>query len=105
MLYNFKVAVRNALKNRALSVVKLLGLCISFAVTLFAAGYVYYETSFDKSIPDHGKIYRCYREGKLNNEDANYAVTSPALAAVLKSSIPEIEETVRILPLFNFRTY
>ena len=95
-LYKFKIAVRNARKNSVLSFAKLFGLSISFAVILFAVGYIVYETGFDKSIPDHDKIYRCLMQGKLNEQDADFAVTSPEMAAAITSDIPEITEALRI---------
>lgn len=96
-LYKLKIAIRNACKNGVLTFAKLFGLSISFAVILFAAGYVVYETSFDKSIPDYNKIYRCLMQGKLNGQDADFAVTSPAMAPAISGEIPEITEAVRIL--------
>ncbi|QGY44675.1 FtsX-like permease family protein [Maribellus comscasis] len=97
-LYKLKIAFRNARKNGVLTFAKLFGLSISFAVILFAAGYVVYETGFDKSIPGHDKIYRCLMQGKLNNQEADFAVTSPAMAGVITAEIPEITEATRILP-------
>src|SRR5512145_2632506 len=98
MKSNFKIAIRNAFRNGTLSFAKLFGLSISFAVILFAAGYVYYETSFDKSIPDHDRIYRCLMEGRLNGQDISFAVTSPEQAKAISSEIPEITEAIKILP-------
>ncbi len=95
-ILNLKIAVRNALKNRIVSLAKLFGLSVSFAVIFFAAGYIYYETSFDKQIPDKEKIYRCYMKGQLNLEKVDYAVTAPAMAKTMVSDIPEITEAVRI---------
>jgi putative ABC transport system permease protein len=96
-LYKLKITIRNARKNGVLSFAKVFGLSLSFAVILFASGYVYYETSFDKSIPDHDKIYRCLMQGQLNEEKADFAVTSPAQAAAITAEISEIEEATRIL--------
>ncbi len=92
-----KMTVRNARKNGVLTFAKLFGLSVSFAVILFAVGYVCYETSFDRYIPDHDRIYRCLMQGKLNEEIADYAVTSPAQAAAMTNNIPEITEAVRML--------
>jgi len=96
-LYKLKMTIRNACKNGVLSFAKIFGLSLSFAVILFALGYVFYETSFDKSIPDHNKIYRCLMQGQLNEEIVDYAVTSPAQAAAITAEISEIEEATRIL--------
>lgn len=95
-LYNLKIAIRNAARNSTLTFAKLFGLCISFTVVLFSAGYVFYETSFDKHLPDHNLIYRCLMQGRLNNQDADFAVTSPEQAKAIVSEIPEITEAVRI---------
>ncbi len=97
-LYKLKITVRNARKNGVLTFAKLFGLSISFAVILFAVGYVVYETSFDKSIPDHDKIYRCLMQGKLSGQDADFAVSSPEMAGVITAEIPEITEATRVLP-------
>jgi putative ABC transport system permease protein len=95
--YYLKIAIRNALKNGTLTFAKLFGLSVSFAVILFALGYVYFETSFDKCVPDHDRIYRCLMEGRLNNEDVSFSVTSPREGPTLIDEIPEITEAIRIL--------
>ncbi|MCG6188030.1 ABC transporter permease [Maribellus maritimus] len=96
-LHKLKITIRNARKNSILSFAKLFGLSLSFAVVLFATGYVYYETSFDKSITDYDKIYRCLMQGQLNEEKADFAVTSPEQAAAMVNDIPEITEALRLL--------
>ena len=96
-LQSLKITFRNALKNGTLSFAKLFGLSVSFAVILFAVIFVFYETSFDKCIPDHDRTYRCLMEGRLNAQDASFAVTSPEMAKAIKSEIPEITEAIRIL--------
>jgi putative ABC transport system permease protein len=97
-----KSAIRNARKNGVLSFAKLFGITISFAVIMFATGYVYYETSFDKCIPENQKIYRCIMEGKIKGKDANFAVTSPEMANAIVKEIPEIDEAIRIA--YNYIT-
>jgi putative ABC transport system permease protein len=97
-LSNIKMVFRNAQKNSALTFAKLFGISISFAVILFAAGYVYYETSFDKFVPDKNKIFRIYLKGNLNGDEADYAVTSAAMAQTIVHDIPEITEATRIKP-------
>ncbi len=100
-LYKLKVTIRNARKNAVLSFAKLFGLSLSMAVILFAVGYVYYETSFDKSIPDSDRIYRCLMQGRFNEEVVDYAVTSPAQAEAIKNDIPEITGSIRVLSRGN----
>jgi putative ABC transport system permease protein len=95
-LTNIKIALRNARKDSVLSFAKLFGISFSFAIILFAAGYVYYETSFDKSIADNDRIYRILMQGKLNGNDADFAVTSSMMAEAVLNEIPEISEAVRL---------
>ena len=71
--------IRNARKNGVLSFAKLCGLTLAFVVILFASGYVYYESSYDKFMPDYNRIYRCLMTGKLKDNKADFAVTSPAM--------------------------
>ncbi len=97
MKTKLKIAIRNALRNGTLSFAKLFGLSISFAVVLFATAYALYETSFDKCVPDHDRIYRCLMEGRLSGQDVNFAVTSPEQAKAISSGIPEITEAIRVL--------
>jgi len=97
-LSNIKMVFRNARKNSALTFAKLFGISISFAVILFAAGYVYYETSFDKFVPDKDKIFRVYMKGNLNGDEADYAVTSAAMAETVVHDIPEVTEATRLRP-------
>ncbi len=94
---DIKVAFRNARKNSVLSFAKLFGLSVSFAVILFSVGYVFYETSFDKFIPDHNRIYRCLMQGQLNGNEADFAVTSSQMAETVLNEIPEIESAIRLL--------
>ncbi|MDA3944729.1 MAG: ABC transporter permease [Bacteroidetes bacterium] len=97
IFYSLKQILRNARRNSVMSFAKLFGLSISFFVVLFVAGYVYYETSFDKWIPDHESIFRCLMEGRMNDQDASFAVTSPEMAQTIVADIPEISEAVRLL--------
>lgn len=93
---SLKSAIRNAKKNSVLTFAKLFGISISFAVILFSAGYVFFETSYDKFLPDYDRTYLCLMEGKLNNSDVDFAVTSPIMGPIIVNEIPEIEEATRM---------
>ncbi len=95
-LLNLKVSLRNARKNGVISFAKIFGLTIAFVTILFAVSYVYYEKSFDKHVTDNDKIYRCLMQGFLNNEKADYAVTSGAEGPSLESEVPEIADFLRL---------
>ncbi len=95
--FNIKSVYRSAGKNKVLSFAKLFSISISFAIVLFAAAYVYFELSYDEYIPDHDKIFRCFMNGKLNNEEVDLAVTAPPMAQKLIDEIPEIKEALRLV--------
>ncbi len=95
-MLKLKIALRNARKHGVLTFAKIFGLTLSVAVMLFAVAYVFYETRFDKNIPDYYRIYRCLMDGKMNGEVADYSVTSWAQAEGMRSELPEVAETVRI---------
>ena len=97
-IHAIKVAIRNARKNGLLSFAKLFGISISFAVILFSTAYVYYETSFDKMVPDHDRIYRCIMYGEINGSEEDFAVTSPEMGPAMVKDLPEIISSVRIKP-------
>lgn len=96
-----KVALRNAMKNKILSFAKLFGITLAFAVILFSSAYVYYETSFDKMIPDHEKIYRVIMYGQIGGSAEDFAVTSSEMAYALEQEIPEIKKAIRVKPMDN----
>ena len=96
MKHNLKITLRNAKKNGVISFAKVFGLSLSFAVVMFAAAFVYFETSFDNFMPDKDRIYRVYMKGILNGHDFNAAVTNPNMAGAMLNDIPEVEETVRL---------
>ena len=54
----FAAALRNLLRNRAVSLVNIAGLGIAFAAALLIALYVRYERSYEHFIPGHERIYR-----------------------------------------------
>lgn len=95
--FYLKSALRNTQKNKAISFAKLFGVSVSFAVILFSMAYVYYETSFDKCVPDYDKKYRCLMQGKIDGRELDMAVTSPRMAQALVDEIPEITQAVRVL--------
>ncbi|MGK7397494.1 MAG: ABC transporter permease [Candidatus Cyclobacteriaceae bacterium M3_2C_046] len=96
-----KVALRNALKHKIQSFAKLFGISIAFAVIIFSTSYVYYETSFDKMVPDRHKIFRVIMYGEINGSSEDFAVTSSQMAYSMVQEIPEIKQAIRVKPTGN----
>ena len=66
---------RNLLRNKAISVINILGLTIGFLSSLMILEYVYYQRSFDRHHQDSDQVcrvvYNRYQENKLMWETAN----------------------------------
>src|SRR6187549_1286437 len=61
------------------------------AVALLIGLWVYYQYSFDKFLPDYGRLYRVQRNYDSNGDTLTFRTTSIRLADALRSEIPEVE--------------
>ena len=86
-----KTAWRSSLKNKAYSILNLLGLATGIAITLLICLWVYYQYSYDKFLPDYKQVYQVRRNFYGNGDTMTYGGTSLKLADVLRNQVPEIE--------------
>ncbi|AXY72748.1 ABC transporter permease [Paraflavitalea soli] len=86
-----KTAWRNLLKNKAYSVINVLGLAAGMAVALLIGLWVYNEYSYDRFLPGYQQLYRVQRNYDSNGDTLTFRSTSPKLAIALANEIPEIE--------------
>lgn len=84
---NFKIALRNILKNKVESVISVLGLGIGLGCIMILGVLVIHEYSFDKFIPNYQSGYRIV-------ENTDLRVAYP-LAPSVKNAIPEIRDFFR----------
>ncbi|HEX6431518.1 MAG TPA: ABC transporter permease, partial [Niastella sp.] len=100
MIKNYlKAAWRRLLFNKRFTTISIVGLGVSMGACILIGLFVYYETSFDKNIPDRSNVYRL-------NEYLHYDGTTPQLSAAigppiasfLKNNHNEIESYTRVLP-------
>ena len=95
----FAAAIRNLLRNRAYTLINLLGLVLGFTAAILIALYVRDEYSYDRFIPNHERIYQV---GEVieppGRGTMRLALTSVTDAAALQLSFPEIEATTRLAP-------
>jgi putative ABC transport system permease protein len=98
MLRNyFAAALRNLLRNRAVSLVNIAGLGIAFAAALLIALYVRYERSYEHFIPGHERIYRISESWRqTDGAFESRETTSQKVAAWLPLDFPETEHVVRM---------
>lgn len=102
---NFKMALRNATKNKLIFAVKTSGLAICLSFALLLTAYVINELTFDKFIIDHDRIYRITSKVNFQDHVTHYAVTPLPLGQALVEGIPEIENHFRFMyeekPIFR----
>ncbi len=78
-----KTAWRNLLKNKAYSVINVLGLAAGMAVALLIGLWVYNEYSYDRFLPGYQQLYRVQRNYDSNGDTLTFRTISPKLADVL----------------------
>ncbi len=91
-----KTAFRSLKKNRAFTIINILGLSLGLASCILIAFYVVDELSYDKYNVNADRIYRVNEDLKLGGNRKQYAVCMPPLAKTLKTDYPSVENTVRI---------
>jgi putative ABC transport system permease protein len=94
------LAIRNLLKNRAFTVINLIGLITAMVCFIAIRLYIYNERNFDTFQPGGENIYRVsmklFEDGKLGYESARaYAAVAPAL----REEVAEVEDAGRIFPI------
>lgn len=91
------IAIRNLLKNKTTSVIKIAGLAIGLSAVFLIYLYVSFEYSYDKYHENGDRIYRvAYHVSRPDIEDWDNAKTGSNLAPMLQNSFPEIESTSRV---------
>ncbi|MFT4152882.1 FtsX-like permease family protein [Parafilimonas sp.] len=92
----FLLALRSFKKERVNALISLSGLIIGLASIMLVAGYVHYETSFDKSYSNAGRIYRIISTYTKNDEGPSEDVPV-AFAPTLVREVPGMTKQTRII--------
>jgi putative ABC transport system permease protein len=101
MIINYlKIAWRILLRQKAFSLVNILGLAIGMAACLLIVQYISFELSYDNFHKNGDNIYRIkhqnYSQGNLvENLPKTYSAVGPAL----KAQFPEVKEITRVSTL------
>ena len=91
------IAIRNLLKNKTTSVIKIAGLAIGLSAVFLIYLYVSFEYSYDNYHENGDRVYRvAYHLKRLNTGGWDNAKTGNGLASMLQNSFPEIESTTRV---------
>jgi putative ABC transport system permease protein len=94
---NFKMAVRNARKNKLIFAVKTMGLSICLAFALLLTAFVVNELTFDQFHSNHERIYRITTKVNFQDHVTHYAVTPLPTGQALVEGVPEIENYFRFM--------
>lgn len=97
MLRNmFKIAWRNAIRQKQFTLLNILGLSIGITACLLIALYVQDELGYDNFHENGDRIYRVNQPSIWGDWNEPFAATGPNIGVALKTDIPEFEEVVRI---------
>jgi putative ABC transport system permease protein len=102
MLNNYiKLGYRNILRHKRYAFLNILGLAVGLAACLLMASYVIHELSFETMHPDKDCIFRINGRILMGGRVLLNAIVAPPFGPAAEESIPEIEESVRILRRHN----
>lgn len=95
--FNFKMASRNARRNKLIFAVKAIGLSVCFAFTLILTAYIIHEVTFDQFHKNHERIYRITSRVSFQDHITHYAVTPLPIGEAMIQGIPEIDRYTRFM--------
>lgn len=92
MLYHYlKIAWRTLLKDKAYSVINLVGLSVAIACSFLLLFWIKFELSYERCYPGRNQIYRVLEE-EARTEGIKYkTIIRPGIAQNLKSTFPQIQ--------------
>ncbi len=104
MLKNyFKIALRNLIKHRIISLINILGLSIGFTCCILLVLFIQHELSYDKFHSQYDQIYRADLVYNFGGSGSAGIATPTALLPALLREVPETKTGVRIFNSGNFR--
>lgn len=100
MWKNYLVAsYRSLVRNKRFAGLNILGLAVGLAATLLMAAYVVHELGFDGWHARSERIYRVNGNVPYGDRVLRNAVVAGPLGPAVEESVPEVEDTVRLLRL------
>ena len=108
MVWNYlKIAFRNLTRNKAFSIINILGLSVGLAASLLIALWVFDELSYDKFNQNFDRIYRIERFINFDGKTFHVPVTGAIYGKTFQKDIPEVENFTRIydieLSVWNYK--
>lgn len=94
----FRIALRNLLRNRSYAIINVSGIAVGMTAFALIAFYIFDELSYDRFNKKADRVVRVVHHAAWDGNEVHHAVTSAAFAPALKSTFPEVEHAVRIVP-------
>lgn len=91
----FKISWRNLVKNKAFTLINILGLASGLACFVLISLYVVDELSYDKHHERADRIYRINSDIRIGGVDLKLATASDPMGQLLKEDYPQVESYVR----------
>ena len=93
----FKIAIRSLIRNKAFTLINVLGLVLGISFSTMLYTYVSHELSYDSFHQKSDRTYRILTLDKSIPENVRtYGITIPPLGPELVKTFPEIKEMVRL---------
>lgn len=100
MFSNFlKIALRSMARQPGYSLINILGLALGLAGCGLIFLFIAHESSYDRSWPEAGRIYRVAEEIKSEASTRQFAGISFPFAPAVKAGFPAVEDAARIAQL------
>lgn len=98
---HFTMALRSVRKEKAFSVLNVLGLALGFSACLYIGMYVLDETRYDDFHEHAPYIYRINQTFIWGDTDNLFGSTGPGVMPAIQAEVPEFEVMTRVHPLDN----
>src|ERR1700760_2485290 len=91
----FKTTLRYLWKNKAFSLINIIGLATGICVCFFALLYIHFELNHDNYNQKADSIYRLVTDVKTS-AGINYESTSAPMGPAIKAEFPEVKDMARV---------
>ncbi len=102
---NFKLALRNARRNKVVFAIKVSALALCMAFTLLLTALVIHDTTYDHHYSNYKQLYRVGCRVDFQGKQSNYAVSPLPMGAALADEVTGVSGYARfmIIPHLSFK--
>ncbi len=96
-----KIAIRNLTRHKGFSIINIAGLTLGIAGCLLIGLYVWDEMQYDRFHKDGDRVFRVYNVRTTEEGTGNQSNTPPMFALSLKQQYPEVEESIKLMNIYE----